>query len=50
MVNEFFSALVEDRDPRPNAKTAANWTCVGICAHQSAEQGGNRVDLPAFTL
>ena len=50
MVNEFFSALVEDRDPWPNAKTAANWTCVGICAHQSAEQGGNRVDLPAFTL
>ncbi len=50
MVNEFLSALVEDRDPWPNAKTAANWTCVGICAHQSAEQGGARVDLPAFTL
>jgi predicted dehydrogenase len=50
MVNEFLSALVENRDPWPNAKTAANWTCVGICAHQSAEQGGNRVDLPAFTL
>ncbi len=50
MVNEFLNALVEDRDPWPNAKTAANWTCVGICAHQSAEQGGQRVDLPAFTL
>ena len=50
MVNEFLSALVEDRDPWPNAKTSANWTCVGICAHQSAEQGGARVDLPAFTL
>ena len=50
MVNEFLSALVEDRDPWPNAKTAANWTCVGICAHQSAEQGGARVDLPAFTI
>ena len=50
MVNEFLSALVEDRDPWPNAKTAANWTCVGICAHQSAEQGGARIDLPAFTL
>jgi predicted dehydrogenase len=50
MVNEFLSALVEDRDPWPNAKTAANWTCVGICAHQSAEQGGAKVDLPAFTL
>jgi len=50
MVNEFLSALIDDRDPWPNAKTAANWTCVGICAHQSAEQGGARVDLPPFTL
>ena len=50
MVNEFLIALVEDRDPWPNAKTAANWTCVGICAHQSAEQGGANVDLPSFTL
>jgi hypothetical protein len=41
---------VEDRDPWPNAKTAANWTAVGICAHQSAEQGGVRVDLPAFAI
>ncbi len=49
MVHEFASAVVEDRDPWPNAQTAANWTCVGICAHQSAEQGGARVDLPAFT-
>ena len=50
MVHEFASALVEDRDPWPNAATAANWTCVGICAHQSAEKGGQRVTLPAFTL
>ncbi|GIT06363.1 MAG: hypothetical protein CM1200mP29_17740 [Verrucomicrobiota bacterium] len=51
MVNKFpLSALVEDRDPGPQAKTSANWTCVGICAHQSTEQGGARVDLPAFTL
>ena len=32
MVNEFAKALVEDRDPWPNARTSANWTCVGICA------------------
>jgi predicted dehydrogenase len=50
MVNEFLSALVEDRDPWPNAKTSANWTCVGICAHESAEQGGKIVNLPDFTL
>lgn len=49
MVHEFASAVVEDRDPWPNAKTAANWTCVGICAHQSAAQGGRIVPLPEFT-
>jgi predicted dehydrogenase len=50
LVHEFVSALVEDRDPRPNAVTSANWTCVGICAHQSALKGGELVRLPAFTL
>ena len=50
LVNEFISALLEDRDPMPNAVTSANWTCVGICAHQSAMQGGQVVPLPAFTL
>lgn len=50
MVHEMVSALLEDRDPWPNAVTSANWTCVGICAHQSAEQGGAIVHLPKFTL
>ena len=50
LVNEFVQALVEDRDPSPNAVTSANWTCVGICAHQSATQGGKIVQLPDFTL
>ena len=49
MVNEFLNALAEDRDPWPNAAQSANWTCVGICAHQSATQGGKIVELPAFT-
>ncbi|MBT4694661.1 MAG: gfo/Idh/MocA family oxidoreductase, partial [Planctomycetaceae bacterium] len=50
LVNEFISALLENRDPLPNAVTSANWTCVGICAHESALQGGQVVPLPAFTL
>ncbi len=50
LVNEFVSSLVEDRDPWPNAVQSANWTCVGICAHQSTEQGGKIVPLPDFTL
>ena len=50
LANEFLNALAEDRDPWPNAVQSANWTCVGICAHQSAEKGGEIVKLPEFTL
>jgi predicted dehydrogenase len=50
LVNEFLRALVDDRDPWPNAVQSANWTCVGICAHESALKGGEIVRLPAFTL
>ncbi|MDX1963244.1 MAG: Gfo/Idh/MocA family oxidoreductase [Pirellulales bacterium] len=50
LVNEMIRALIDNRDPRPNATTSANWTCVGICAHQSALEGGKIVPLPEFTL
>lgn len=50
LVNNFVSSLVNDHDPWPNAVTSANWTCVGICAHESAMQGGQIVKLPDFTL
>ena len=48
LVHEMVSALVEDRAPYPNAAQAANWTSVGICAHQSALKGGERVDIPDY--
>ena len=50
LVNEFISSIVEDRDPFPNAVQSANWTCVGICAHDSALRGGEIVRLPEWTL
>jgi predicted dehydrogenase len=50
LAHEFITALIEDRDPFPNAKQSANWTCVGLCAHQSALKGGQIVKLPDFTL
>jgi predicted dehydrogenase len=50
LVNEFVTALVNDRDPWPNATLSANWTCVGICAHESALKGGEIVRLPEFSL
>jgi predicted dehydrogenase len=49
LAHEFIQALIEDRDPYPNAIQSANWTCVGLCAHQSALAGGKIVRLPAFT-
>jgi predicted dehydrogenase len=50
LAHEFVSALVEGRDPFPNARQSANWTCVGLCSHESALAGGKIVKLPAFTL
>lgn len=50
LVHDFVSALVEGRDPFPNAVQSANWTCVGILAHQSALKGGEIIKLPKFTL
>ena len=49
LAHEFLTALVENRDPYPNAVQSANWTCVGICAHQSALKGGEIVRLPEFS-
>ena len=49
-MHEFVSALVEEREPFPNARRSANWTCVGLCAHESALKGGELVRLPEFTL
>lgn len=50
LVHEFVSALLEDREPFPNARRSANWTCVGLCAHESALKGGRIVKLPRFTI
>lgn len=50
LVHEFLSALVNKREPYPNAEQSANITCVGILAHESAQQGGKLVPLPDFTF
>ena len=49
LAHAFVSALRDGTDPFPNAATSANWTCVGLCAHESAMDGGRSVELPAFT-
>jgi predicted dehydrogenase len=50
LVNEFVRALIDNRDPWPDAATSANWTCVGILAHESAVHGGEIRWLPEFTF
>ena len=46
MVHEFVSAILENRDTLVDAKRAANWTMVGLAAHESAMAGGLRVEIP----
>ena len=48
-VNEFVSALIEDRQPWPDVRRSANWTCVGLCSHVSAKKGGKIVKLPGLS-
>jgi predicted dehydrogenase len=48
LAHEFISAIAEAREPFPNAVQSANWTCVGICAHESAMAGGKMIYLPEF--
>ncbi|WP_234572195.1 Gfo/Idh/MocA family protein [Rhodohalobacter sp. 614A] len=50
LAHEFVSAIIEDRDPYPNAVQSANWTCVGLLAHESSMSGGEIKKLPEFTL
>jgi hypothetical protein len=32
----------------PDAETSVNWTMVGICAHESALKGGEKIMIPTF--
>ena len=48
MVNEFIRSIVEERSPCIDAVTAADWTAAGICAHESAMQGGVEITVPSF--
>ncbi|MFP4091626.1 MAG: Gfo/Idh/MocA family protein [Cyclobacteriaceae bacterium] len=50
LVHQFVDALVNVKDPYPNARQSANITCVGILAHESAKRGGEIIRLPEFTL
>jgi predicted dehydrogenase len=48
LVHAWLSAIRGERPALPDAEASANWTMVGICAHQSALQKGAQVTIPSF--
>ncbi|WP_119071087.1 Gfo/Idh/MocA family protein [Aggregatilinea lenta] len=50
LAHQFLMSIAEDRKPFPDARQSANWTAVGILAHESALKGGERLYLPDWSL
>ena len=48
LVHNFLMACVGEQPALPDAATSANWTMVGICAHESALKGGEKIAIPRF--
>ena len=48
LAHEFIRSIVENRAPKVDAVTAADWTGAGLCAHRSALQGGDSVVVPDY--
>ncbi len=48
LVHAWLSAIRGERPALPDAATSANWTMVGICAHQSAMKNGEKIVIPTF--
>jgi predicted dehydrogenase len=48
LVHAFLQAVLDRAPAVPDAETSANWTMVGICAHESAVHAGERVAIPTF--
>jgi predicted dehydrogenase len=48
LVHAFLSAVKGERPAVPDAATSANWTMVGLCAHESALKEGDKIVIPTF--
>jgi predicted dehydrogenase len=48
LAHNFLMACLGKQPAFPDAPTSANWTAVGICAHQSALKKGDKVTIPDF--
>lgn len=50
LMNEFVSAVLENRAPLVDVAVALNMTVAGIVAHQSALKDGERLKIPQYQL
>ena len=50
LMNEFVTAILEDRRPLIDVALALNMTAAGIVAHESALRDGERMKIPQFRL
>ncbi len=48
LAHNFLMAVLGEQPAFPDAAVSANWTQVGICAHESAMAGGTRVEVPQY--
>jgi predicted dehydrogenase len=50
LMNEFVTAILENRKPLVDVAQALNMTVAGIVAHESATKGGELLKIPQFKL
>ena len=50
LMNEFVTAILEDRKPLVDIAMALNLTVPGIVAHESASKNGKLLSIPQYTL
>ena len=48
LVHEFVMSILEERKPWIDENLGGNITAAGICAHESAMQGGKMIEIPEF--
>jgi predicted dehydrogenase len=48
LIHNFLAAVLGQQPAFPDAPTSANWTLVGICAHESALKGGEQLKIPVY--
>ena len=50
IAHEFIRSIIEERSPSIDVAKASNWTAAGLCAHASAMQGGEKIEVPRIEI